>query len=279
MFRLLGGRVRIAAAAPSARQLLASTAPARSLHMLIGGAGTLLASPSLCGRVGGGARCHSTQSSGIGPMSTARLTTRLFGAHRRRLCTTPHTSRLDHAKQSLQWLQQNKVLVGVAAGAVLVMYGFYRISIRVMSFFLHVPPQKIFTAGMAVGAVTTVRLPSPPISSRRGARRLLLCRSPAAFLFAHFRLAKPRMRAPPEPASPSGKPSPCLASRREGGTFLPQPTATTHARPSPCPPSRRPPPRLACAPAGGICSFMPQPTAILHYYSPTAYCRRGLAML
>ena len=161
MLRLLGTKVgapRPRAALALARQLRSSvTAPSRSLHMSAGLAlNTRLASPTLCKTMRvGSARCLPTQSSGIGPMNAARL--RLFGAQRRAFCTAPPSSHIDTAKQSWLWLQHNKALVGVAAGAVLVLFGFYRISIRVMSFFLHVPPQQIFTAGMIVGAVTTVR--------------------------------------------------------------------------------------------------------------------------
>eukprot|EP00967_Tisochrysis_lutea_P140471 scaffold256730_cov32-Tisochrysis_lutea.AAC.2 len=67
------------------------------------------------------------------------------------------SGRREQARDALDWIQNNKVLLGVTGGAILVMYGFYRISMRMMTFFLNVPPQQIFTVGMAVGAVTTVR--------------------------------------------------------------------------------------------------------------------------
>eukprot|EP00316_Scyphosphaera_apsteinii_P017602 CAMPEP_0119345044 /NCGR_PEP_ID=MMETSP1333-20130426/107282_1 /TAXON_ID=418940 /ORGANISM="Scyphosphaera apsteinii, Strain RCC1455" /LENGTH=199 /DNA_ID=CAMNT_0007357497 /DNA_START=442 /DNA_END=1041 /DNA_ORIENTATION=- len=44
--------------------------------------------------------------------------------------------------------------IGFVGASFLVMYGFYRISLRVMKFFLHVPPNQIFMFGLVVGAIT-----------------------------------------------------------------------------------------------------------------------------
>lgn len=85
-----------------------------------------------------------------------------LAARRRPLCTTPPppstfaSSIGPNARALFNWLRHNKVLVGVGAGALLVMYGFYRASMRVMRFFINVPPHEIFSFGMFVGALTSV---------------------------------------------------------------------------------------------------------------------------
>lgn len=114
---------------------------------------------------GGGGRCLSTQPS-IGSMHAVRPASRLFGSQRRCLSTSP-SGRYEQAREGVEWLRTNRVLLGVVGGAFLVMYGFYRISIRLMTFFLNVPPQQIFTAGMAVGAATTVRQPTAKTTAPR----------------------------------------------------------------------------------------------------------------
>jgi len=58
--------------------------------------------------------------------------------------------------QALSWARQNRTTVFVIAGMTCVMYGFYRGSVRLMKFFLHVPPQQIFTAGFIGGILAGI---------------------------------------------------------------------------------------------------------------------------
>jgi len=64
-------------------------------------------------------------------------------------------------------MRQNRTTVAVVAGMTLVMYGFYRASIRVMRFFLHVPPQQIFTAGFIGGILAGLGIAAAVFIVRR----------------------------------------------------------------------------------------------------------------
>jgi len=56
----------------------------------------------------------------------------------------------------MNWAIENRTVVGVLVGAVLVMYGFYRGSIRLMKFFFNVSDKQIFEIGFLVGLLTAV---------------------------------------------------------------------------------------------------------------------------
>ena len=56
-------------------------------------------------------------------------------------------------QNALSWCIENRAVVGVIAGAVLVMYGFYRGSVRIMKFFFNVSDKQIFTLGFAGGVL------------------------------------------------------------------------------------------------------------------------------
>ena len=59
-------------------------------------------------------------------------------------------------KNALNWAGENRTVVGVLCGAVLVMYGFYRGSVRLMKFFFNVSDKQIFEMGFLVGLITAV---------------------------------------------------------------------------------------------------------------------------
>merc|ERR1712129_332178 len=59
-------------------------------------------------------------------------------------------------KNALNWAGENRTVVGVLCGAVLVMYGFYRGSVRLMKFFFNVSDRQIFEMGFLVGLITAV---------------------------------------------------------------------------------------------------------------------------
>ena len=56
------------------------------------------------------------------------------------------------------WLSAHRSLVAVVCGGLLVMYGFYRGSMRIMYFFFNVSDKQIFEMGVAAGVVTTAAL-------------------------------------------------------------------------------------------------------------------------
>lgn len=59
-------------------------------------------------------------------------------------------------KNAASWAVENRTVVGVLVGAALVMYGFYRGSVRLMKFFINVDPRQIFNIGFMIGALTAV---------------------------------------------------------------------------------------------------------------------------
>jgi len=108
--------------------------------------------------------CSSvTRSVLMGPRSGAAAPSsaaKRFSLRRpvRFLCTEPGpgatgASYLTAGRQVLAWMKQNTTVVAVIAGAAMVMYGFYRFSIRVMKFFFNVSDKTIFTGGFVLGMV------------------------------------------------------------------------------------------------------------------------------
>ena len=89
-------------------------------------------------------------------------------------------------RNAWRWASSNSAIVGVAAGALLVMYGFYRLSIRLMKFFLNVSDKQIFNMGCAP--------PSCPPPSRQRRRRQ------QAPMTARNRRARLSTRASPSPS-------------------------------------------------------------------------------
>jgi len=73
-------------------------------------------------------------------------------AAKRLLCSAP-AEHLNRVKAAWTWISNNRTAVAFVTMSLLVMYGFYRISIRLMKFFLNVPPNQIFMAGVLSGAV------------------------------------------------------------------------------------------------------------------------------
>ena len=59
-------------------------------------------------------------------------------------------------RQAAGWANQNRTVVGVLAGAVAVMYGFYRASMWIMHFFFNVSDREIFNIGFVVGLLAAV---------------------------------------------------------------------------------------------------------------------------
>ena len=121
--------------------------------------------------------CSSfTRSVLIGQRSgaTAPTAAKCFSLRRppRLLCTGagPTGSKgpgtLGLGKQALTWAQQNTTVVAVIFGATLVMYGFYRFSVRVMKFFFNVSDKEIFTGGFVLGMVAMVTPASIELSRR-----------------------------------------------------------------------------------------------------------------
>jgi hypothetical protein len=56
-------------------------------------------------------------------------------------------------QQAFSWARQNSTVVAVICGAALVMYGFYRGSVRIMRFFFNVSDKQIFNIGFVGGMV------------------------------------------------------------------------------------------------------------------------------
>jgi hypothetical protein len=73
------------------------------------------------------------------------------------------------SRQAYMWAAQNKTVLGVLCGATLVMYGFYRFSMRVMKFFFNVSDKQILEGGFVIGAVSALLI----IASGVYASRLL----------------------------------------------------------------------------------------------------------
>jgi len=55
-----------------------------------------------------------------------------------------------------RWAQANTTVVAVICGASLVMYGFYRFSVRTMKFFFNVSDKQIFTIGFVGGMLASL---------------------------------------------------------------------------------------------------------------------------
>ena len=79
-------------------------------------------------------------------------------ARARMLCTPAQPAAAEGGaamlKSALNWAGENRTVVGVLLGAVLVMYGFYRGSVRLMKFFFNVSDKQIFQMGFVVGLIS-----------------------------------------------------------------------------------------------------------------------------
>ena len=90
----------------------------------------------------------------------------------RLLCTAPPkpsggSAALGLARAALGWAKQNTTVVAVVLGASLVMYGFYRFSVRVMKFFFNVSDKQIFEIGFLVGIITAVGIIGAGVATHR----------------------------------------------------------------------------------------------------------------
>ena len=100
----------------------------------------------------------------IAAVRPSSLRTALFGGKpsaRRFLCTEPPKasntpSSLNLVQAAFSWARQNTTTVAVIGGAALVMYGFYRFSVRIMKFFFNVSDKEIFTLGFVGGFLACV---------------------------------------------------------------------------------------------------------------------------
>jgi hypothetical protein len=78
-------------------------------------------------------------------------------ARARFLCTPPprpENATVTIVKQVITWAKQNRTVVGVLLATSVVMYGFYRGSMRLMRFFFNVTDKQVFTIGFGVGMVS-----------------------------------------------------------------------------------------------------------------------------
>lgn len=60
---------------------------------------------------------------------------------------------VSQLKHTLTWLSAHRSFVAVVCVGLLVMYGFYRVSVRLMRFFFNVSDKQIFEMGFAIGAL------------------------------------------------------------------------------------------------------------------------------
>jgi hypothetical protein len=94
------------------------------------------------------------------------------GSARARLLCTPAGApaaegRVTMLQNALSWCIENRAVVGVIAGAVLVMYGFYRGSVRIMKFFFNVSDKQIFTIGCCCGALAAAGIIAAGFATHR----------------------------------------------------------------------------------------------------------------
>ena len=98
---------------------------------------------------------------------------RLVGgsARARMLCTPAQPAAAEGGttmlKRALDWAGENRTVVGVLFGATLVMYGFYRGSVRLMKFFFNVSDKQIFEIGFLVGLITAVGIIGAGVATHR----------------------------------------------------------------------------------------------------------------
>ena len=88
----------------------------------------------------------------------------------RLMCTGSQESysRPNAAQQMWSWARQNNGVVLVVGGMTLVMYGFYRGSVRIMKFFFNVSDKQIFTLGFMAGMVAAAAIAgSGAVAARR----------------------------------------------------------------------------------------------------------------
>lgn len=77
------------------------------------------------------------------------------------------SSTLSLARQGVAWAQQNTTVVAVLVGATVVMYGFYRGSMRMMHFFFNVSDKQIFTGGFVVGILAAIAIGASGVFAMR----------------------------------------------------------------------------------------------------------------
>lgn len=65
------------------------------------------------------------------------------------------------------WARHNPTIIAVVLGMTLVMYGFYRGSVRLMKFFFNVSDKQIFTMGFAGGIIAAIALAGAVIYTQR----------------------------------------------------------------------------------------------------------------
>ena len=92
-------------------------------------------------------------------------------ARARMLCTPAQPAAAETGptmlKRALDWAGENRTVVGVLFGAALVMYGFYRGSVRLMRFFFNVSDKQIFEIGFLVGIITAVGIIGAGVATHR----------------------------------------------------------------------------------------------------------------
>eukprot|EP00665_Eupelagonemidae_sp_cell47_P011610 gene11610-7610_t len=69
--------------------------------------------------------------------------------------------------QVISWVRHNSRIVAVLGGAALVMYGFYRGSLRLMHFFFNVSDKQIFNIGFIAGALAFVVIAATGVYTQR----------------------------------------------------------------------------------------------------------------
>ncbi len=90
-------------------------------------------------------------SSSTGPQSPPRAATATIGL----------------VGQAASWVRHNYTIVAVAAGAGLVMYGFYRASMRIMHFFFNVTDKQIFNLGFLAGLAAAAAIAASVVYATR----------------------------------------------------------------------------------------------------------------
>jgi hypothetical protein len=123
----------------------------RTLHKPLHGAGIHPRSPPRCALAG--------------PRISALLAKPSFGVGAsplgaRLLSSTPQSAKatISLAQQAFSWVNQNRTIVMVVCGMSVVMYGFYRGSVRIMKFFFNVSDKQIFTLGFLGGIVAALAI-------------------------------------------------------------------------------------------------------------------------
>lgn len=94
-------------------------------------------------------------------------TTRLFSTSPPKMNLDGARETLNMARQAKAWVMQHSSILLVMAGASLVMYGFYRVSIRTMKFFINVTDKQIFNGGFVLGLLAAAAVAGTGIFAYR----------------------------------------------------------------------------------------------------------------